>query len=210
MRFDDLSPTPSPSRDQQRDALRKGLGRAMLWATTRRLDDDLLLAACLEDQRYDSQLEDSRGDWLWPMIRALGAADRFRVPILHALYELSDERSANQLCELARCYAETGDDTFRMRLYEIVEQKPIADSGWLGEEEIIRLDGEAGFLFAVRVRGVRLSGRAWEWDDDGLFRHACERLGEGRVNELMENSADPAIHAFWVGWQKENNGFTGG
>ena len=204
MRFADLSPTSSPSRDQQRDALRKGLGRAMQWATTRRLDDDLLLAACLEDQRYDQQLEDSRGDWLWPMIRAVGAADRFRVPILHALYELSDERSANQLCELARCYAEAGDETFRMRLYEIVEQKPFAESGWLGEEEIIRLDGEAGFLFAVRVRGERLSGREWEWDDDGLFHHAGERLGEGRVNEMMKVSDDPAIRAFWEGWQKEN------
>ena len=200
----DHSPSSSPSHDQQRDALLKGLGRAVQWATTRRLDDDLLLAACLEDQRYDSQLQDSRGDWLWRMIRALGATDRFRVPILHALYDLSNERSANQHCELARCYAETGDETFRMRLYEIVDQKPIADSNWLGEEEIIRLDGEAGFLHAVRVRGERLDGRAWEWDDDWLFRHAGERLGEGRVNELMAVSNDPAIRAFWKGWQKEN------
>ena len=91
------------------------------------------------------------------MIRAVDAADRFRVPILHALYDLSDERSASQLCELARRYAEAGDDTFRTRLYEIVEQKPIADSRWLGEEEIVRLDGEKAFLFAARVRGETLA-----------------------------------------------------
>ena len=155
MRFADFSPPSSPSLDQQRDALRNGLGRAMQWAMARRLDDDPLLAACLRDRRFDVQVEDSRGEWLWQMIRAVDAADRFRVPILHALYELSDDRSANQLCELARCYAETGDETFRQRLYEIVEQKPIADSLWLGEEEIIRLDGEKAFLFAARVRGER-------------------------------------------------------
>jgi hypothetical protein len=204
MRFEDYSPPSSPWLDQQRDALRKGLGRAMQWAIERSLDDEALLAACLEDQRYDTQLEYSRGDWLWKMILAVAAADRFRVPILHALYELADERDATQLCELGRCYAEAGDETFRNRLYEIVEQKPISDSGWIGEEEIVRLDGEAGFLFAVRVRGERLAGRAWEWDDDGLFRQAGERLGEGRVTELMEGSTHPAIRAYWNGWQREN------
>jgi hypothetical protein len=50
------------------------------------------------------------------MIRAVGSVDRFRVPILHALYKLSDERSANQLCELALRYAEMGAETFRSRL----------------------------------------------------------------------------------------------
>jgi hypothetical protein len=204
MRFEDAQPPSSPSLDQQRDALRKGLGRAMLWAIDRSLDDEPLLAACLEDLRYDMQVEGSRGDWLWRMIRAVDATDRFRVPILHALYELGDERNANQLCELGRCYAETGDEAFRGRLYEIVESKPFPDSGFLGEEEILRLDGEAGFLFAVRVRGERLAGRLWEWDDDGLFRKAGERLGEGRVTELLEGTTNPSIRAYWEGWRREN------
>ena len=204
MTFEDGAPSSSPSLDQQRDALRKGLGRAMQWAIGRSLDDEPLLAACLEDQRHDMQVEGSRGDWLWGMISAVDAAGRFRVSILHALYELADEGDASQLCELARFYAEAGDETFRGRLYEIVEGKPFPESGWLGEEEIVRLDGEAGFLFAVRVRGERLAGRAWEWDDDGLFRDAGERFGEERVIELMECSTNPAIQTYWEGWQNEN------
>src|SRR3954464_6352490 len=98
MRLADFSPPSSPSLDQQRDALRKGLGRAMQWAMARRLDDGPLLVACLRDLRYDVQVECSRGGWLWRMIREVGAVDRFRVPILHALYDLADERSAGQLC----------------------------------------------------------------------------------------------------------------
>ena len=90
-----------------------------------RLDDEPLLVACLKDQRYDTQIEESRAEWLWEMVCAVDAVDRFRVPILHALYELSDERGAHQLCELAKHYGEAGDDTFRKRLYEIVEQKPL-------------------------------------------------------------------------------------
>jgi hypothetical protein len=203
MNIGDYSPPDPPSLDQQRDALQKGLGRAMRWATTRWLDDDPLLEACLRDLRFDTQIDEPRGDWLWRMIREVDAVDRFRVPILHALYELSDDRSANQLCELARHYAKAGDDTFRMRLYEIVERKPIAESHWLGEEEIIQLDGEEAFLFAARVRGGLLPSRDWEWDDEMLVHYAIERFGEERVDRLLENTRDGAIGFFRERWRRQ-------
>jgi hypothetical protein len=199
----DFSRPASPSLDQQRDALQKGLGRAMQWAMTRRLDDEPLLAACLWDQRYDTQLEETRVIWLWEMVRAVDAVDRFRVPILHALYELSDDRSANQLCELARRYAEAGDEAFRNRLYEIVEQKPVADGNCVGEEEIICLDGEKAFLFAARIRGKQLANREWEWDDGMLVNCAIERCGEKRVADVLEQSTDPAIQLFRDGWREQ-------
>jgi hypothetical protein len=209
VQFADYSPPSSPSLDQQRDTFQKGLGRAMQWAMARRLEDGPLLAACLRDLRYDSQVEDTRGDWLWRMIRALGAADRFRVPILHALHALSDGPSAGQLCELAGHYAEAGDEAFRMRLYDIVEQKPIADSPWLGEEEIVQLDGEEAFLFAARARGRRLADREWDWDDAALVQHAIGRFGETRTNDLIERATDGEIGPFregWKRWQKDQVG----
>jgi hypothetical protein len=192
MKFGDYSPTSSPSLDQQRDALQKGIGRAWQWALNGRLDDEALLDACLRDQRFDMQCEESRASWLWRVVGAARAAQRFRVPILHALHDLSDERNANQLCELARYYAETGDGTFRDRLYEIVEQRPFPDSAMLGEEEIIALDGEPAFLFAAQIRGRQLADREWEWDDRSLIDQAIDRLGEERINILMSESTDTA------------------
>src|SRR5262249_50937255 len=115
MNFGDYCPPSWPSLDKQRDALKKGLGRAWQWALNGCLNDEPLLQACLRDPRFDMQCEESRAGWLWQIVKAVEATQRFRVPILHALYELSDERSANQLCELARGYAETGDQTFRDR-----------------------------------------------------------------------------------------------
>ena len=150
----------------------------------------------------DAQVESSRADWLWQMVRAVGATGRFRVPVLHALYDLSDDRSANQLCELARRYAEAGDESFRTRLYEIVEQKPVADSPWPGEEEIVALDGERAFLFAARVRGRRLADREWEWDDGSLTALAVERFGEGHVSRLVEASTDEAVRRFREHWRQ--------
>jgi hypothetical protein len=168
-----------------------------------RLDEGTLLEACLRDQRFDVQVESSRGDWLWQMIRAVGATERFRVPILHALYDLSDECGAAQLCELARRYAETGDEGFRTRLYEIVEQKPFADRPWLGEEEVVGLDGEQGFLFAARVRGRLLADRPWEWDDGSLTDLATERFGAEYVSGLLKASSDEAINRFRENWQQD-------
>jgi hypothetical protein len=202
VKFGDYSPLSSPSLDQQRDALRKGLGRAMQWAMSGRLDDAPLMEACLRDQRFDMSVEDSRGNWLWQMIQAVGGADRFRVPILHALYDLSDDYSAGQLCELAKHYAKEGDSAFRTRLYEIVERKPFVDSPWLGEEEIIELDGESALVIAIEVRGRGLTNRDWAWDDERLIEQAIERFGEGPVSQLLDNSTDEAIREFQRMWHQ--------
>jgi hypothetical protein len=168
-----------------------------------RLDDEPLLQACLRDQRFDGQVEGPRGGWLWRTVEATGAGERFRVPILHALYDLADDRSANQLCQLGLRYAQAGDETFRTRLYEIVERKPVADSPWLGEEEIITPDGEPAFLFAARGRGRLLAGREWEWDDGRLIDLAAKRFGEEHVNRLLDGSSDEALTRFRERWRQD-------
>jgi hypothetical protein len=175
----------------------------MQWAVTGRLDDEPLIEACLRDQRFDAQIDSSRADWLWHMVRAVGSAERFRVPILHALYDLSDNCSAQQLCDLARHYAEMGDETFHTRLCQIVEQKPLADSPWLGEEAVIKLDGERGFMFAAQVRGRLLASREWEWDDGGLVDLAAERFGAEHVSRLLAASSDEAICRFRENWLQD-------
>src|SRR3954466_16199359 len=119
----DYSPAASPTMEQQSDAMRKGLGRVLQWAKAGLLNRDCLLRACLTDYRFDQQAEDSRGDWLWSIIQAQNCVDEFRPEILAALQELADERSANQLCELALQYARLGDQSFRSCLYEVVQKR---------------------------------------------------------------------------------------
>jgi hypothetical protein len=164
-----------------------------------------LVEACISDRRFDAQCEDSRGEWLWRILEATGSLQRLRVPILHALHELADERSAVQLCELARCFAGMGDRTFRDQLYEIVERRPLIDCPWLGEKEIITLDGQSAFLFVARSRGKRLESRDWEWDDGSLINEAVERFGEERVNILLSSSIDAAIERFGERWRQEKS-----
>ncbi len=196
----DFSPPSSPSIAQQQDALQKGLGRAHQWAIDGKLEDGPLLEACLQDLRYDSQIDGPRAHWLWTMVRASGAADRFRAPILQAFNGMPDERDLHQLCAIAAHYALTGDESFRRRLYEIVEQRPYLDRSWLGEEEIMQLDGEAAFAFAARVRGQRLIEGDSEWDHDGLVREAVDQFGKEPVDNLLANNTDEAIRAFAQAW----------
>lgn len=176
----------------------------MQWAMAGRLDEDVLLDACLHDKRYDRGFNAVRGHWLWPMMQAVDAVDRFRPAILDAIDNLAED-DALQLCELAFHYAETGDDEFRSRLYQIVRDKPFADTRYLGEKEIIRLDGGEAFLLAIGLRGRQLENRDWDWDDSVLMDEAIERLGETQVSELIEATADEAAKRFRDCWRQQQS-----
>ena len=204
MTFGDYAPPSRPSAGQQRDALRKGLGRAAQWASAGRLDEGRLLAACLTDQRQHRDFDDVRSDWLWRMIQATGSGSvvRFRAPVLQALRRLADPRSADQLCGLARCYAGAGDGEFRARLAAIVERKPIADRPWLGEEEVVALDGEEGFVFIAGARGRILARDELAWDER-VARVAEERFGAARVGELLTASDDEGVRQFRKAWDAQ-------
>ena len=173
----------------------------MQWADAGRLAYDPLLDACLSDQRYDSQVEDSRTDWLWQMIEIMDATDRFRVPILHALYELADEHSADQLCELGCRYAQTGDDAFLERLYEIVESRPFENCEGLGETELLRLDRQKALAFVARIRGEELTQRDWEWHDNSFVDEASDLLGENEVCRCLVESDDSRVELFLRQWR---------
>ena len=177
----------------------------MQWAMTGQLDEATLLDACLHDLRYDAQCEESRGTWLWQIIQACHAATRFRPAIIEAMQNLTDERTTQQLCELALHYASAGDEAFRSRLYQIVEVRPFDDIPWLVEWPILHLDGEQGFLFAARIRGQQLVKREWEWDDQYLLDVAVELLGEGRVNEMLQTSTDGTLKHYRDVWLQKKS-----
>ena len=201
MKFADLSPPLSPTLDQQRDALRKGHGRATQWAKAGCLTDEPLLEACLHDKRYDMQCEDNRGEWLWGILRSAGAIERFREEIVKSLRHASTERDAGQLSDLAFRYAKAGDDEFKTQLYEFVERKPVPDCPWIGEGQLLELDGEEAFRFIVRIRGKLLEGREWDWDNSAIVDRAIEKFGEQRVSSLLDDSADSAISRFATAWR---------
>ncbi|QDV19655.1 hypothetical protein Pan153_43210 [Gimesia panareensis] len=205
MKFFDVSPPPVPTPAEQRDALTKGLGRARRWAERGVLTKAPLVEACLQDLRYDHMCEAPRGDWLWEIINAAGFRNEIRVPLLHALYDLSDPENARQLCKLAQHYAASGDAAFRDLLYQIVTQKPLAaaDYDFLGESELLALEGERGFLCAAKSRGAQLKHIDWDWPEESLLREAGKLIGETRIRELLSSTSDPDLNRFFESWQQQ-------
>ncbi|HCO24022.1 MAG TPA: hypothetical protein DIT97_13590 [Gimesia maris] len=205
MKYSDVSPPPVPTPAEQRDALAKGLGRARLWAEQGMLTEAPLKEACLQDLRYDRMCEDLRGDWLWEIINVAGFCNTIRVPLLHALHNLSDPENARQLCKLAQHYAASGDAAFRDLLYQIVTQKPLAaaDYDFLGEAELLALEGERGFLSAAKSRGAQLKHIDWDWPEESLLREAGELFGETRIHELLNSTSDPDLNRFFESWQQQ-------
>ena len=199
----DLEPAERPSAFHCRDAVQKGLGRAVLWAKKGEWKETgVLLEACLNDLRYDRQCEEARGTWLWEIMEVVGAVDVFRGAILEALQRIDDGLAAQQLCQFCVLYAQQGDERFRSRLQDIVAHKPAPACPWLGEEELIELDREAGLLFAAQARGKALRDREWEGDDTSMIDAAVARLGEQAVLTLVdrESASSANVRRFRENW----------
>src|SRR5262249_26052891 len=79
-------------------------------------------------------------------------------------------------------------------------------SPWLGEEELVELDGEQAFLFAVRVRGMHLANREWECDDGSFIHFAIDRFGEEHVSNLLAATSEEAINRFRESWLRDKEG----
>jgi hypothetical protein len=203
LHFEDFSPPSTPSLDQQRDALQKGLGRVVHWAKAGTLASEPLLNACLIDQRFDVQCEDNRSDWVWNLIRITGSENKFRGQIENALRRVTVERDSDQLCELAFHFARHGEAEFVKLLYDVVERKPFVDSPNIGMEELLELDGETAFRFLARMKGKRLISEPWEWYDATVVNQAIEVFGEQRVREILDESSDQDVLRFGMKW-KEN------
>lgn len=174
----------------------------MQWARSGRLADETLLDACLHDKRYDSQCEDNRGGWLWSLIVATGAVERFRAPILTSFRQAAEEPEVHQLCELAFRYAESGDSEFEDNLYEFVRQRRVSDCPWAGEEQLLALGGDTAFRFIVQIRGELLEDHEWDWDDGAIVDRAIEKLGKDRVVRLLDDSTDVATRRFADAWKQ--------
>ena len=201
MQFLDFSPPSHPTLEQQKDALQKGLGRAFQWAQQGLVTEEILLEACLLDQRFDKQCEGNRGDFLWDIISVSGMEKRFRDPIFNAFCVETDNENTWQLCELAYYFAEAGDDGFRQQLYKIVGQRQTSDAPNLGEDQLLRLDGADALRFLTRLRGHNLANHDWDWDDSSVIRTAIELLGEQCVQAVLTESSDADVRRFASGWQ---------
>ncbi|WP_437200974.1 HEAT repeat domain-containing protein [Planctomicrobium sp. SH664] len=195
------APSESPTAEQQQQALKQGLGRAMQWARRGNLDKSLLLKACLSDGRYDKQTELSRGPWLWRLITASGADKHIEMPLLDALRHLSSDSDGPQLLDLASAYAQAGSEQFREELNRIARERGSEFLQYYAQKKLLQLDELPALLSIAQQRGEELQGRDWNSDDDLIIGFACKQFGDQAVRKLFAESGSLAVTRFADGWQ---------
>lgn len=173
-------------------ALRVGLGRPYLFLRDHGGGEQYrepILNACLHNTAYDPQVEGDRARYMWDIIHLTDDMPFYRREILSALATSSDLWDLDQLFDLARLFAEQGDDEARQAIYRRYEQIASEEAAglapWCGSLQIIELDGIEGLLFVVdRVGAIALADDEFV-EDDFILRSARERLGAEEVDSAL-------------------------
>ena len=154
------------NRDQFSRALRHGRGSAMQYVQQHGLSEvaEDVLAACLQNQAYDPQCEDSRAPWLFRMFRETPEYPRFAAAICAALAtEQESCHDLSQLIQLVSVMAQAGDqvaaDALRARFSPQVIQPD--DEAWSDADALVALDGVPAVLALARHMGPLLAEHDW-------------------------------------------------
>jgi hypothetical protein len=160
-------------------ALCEGRGAALMHVMEHGLEgiEDLVLAACLEEQAYDAQCEGHRALWLYRMFKDAPEYAFFRQRIIAELADISEESSAEQLCELACLMAQSGDDMAGAALREFVWRQDFSGGDDVfavyGCHAIASLDGLPAVIEIARRYGRILMG------DPQAFLDTLDELVDG-------------------------------
>lgn len=177
------------NRKEFRDALKKGLGRAVLHARRYGLDgmDNELRWALLQSQVYDPQCEWHRPAWLWKVMRAGRCEGRHRAAVLAALARSKEYRDLQQLSHLAYRYARAGDAAAKKALYAAFERLVGSDHHGI-ERELMRVDGTAALRRVADRVGKELAkgGDQWEFGVGRIWRHAKDEIGAAAASRALK------------------------
>ncbi|MBI3967504.1 MAG: hypothetical protein HY329_17855 [Chloroflexi bacterium] len=185
--------------------LRSGHGRPLLFlrdhdATPYR---DAILHACLHDLRYDGQVEEPRGNYLFELLQLTGEPDWYRARLIAALQQATKVNDKEQLVDLVYSFAKQGDAEARNALYESFTPRRVVHEHYsevdvAGAEQLVDLEGEAGLLFVMdRIGGGILDDPEWD-EDEFLLDFARKRLGGEVVRAVVAeaSASSPRILAY--------------
>ncbi len=194
--------------EQFEAAVRRGLGRAVLWLTRGEVVPDraFISYACTHNLAYDRQTEDNRARYMFDIVQATGEPDFYARAVIQALSEFGegnneadDERSIDQMFDLLGLLAKSGDPAARQSLLPLYAIKYAQHSGIFGGEALVDTDGLEGYLFVVRQWLQRPLEEDDAWYETSLLRDVEERFGAGPVQAFMAQAAsvEPAVGAYF-------------
>lgn len=182
-------------------ALRQGRGAAPMHVKAHGLAgaENILLAACIEEQAYDAQCEGHRAEWLYAMFKAAPQYEFFQRQLIAALRNPPEDCSLEQLCELVALMAGDGDaaagDALRT-FYWSQDSSEVVDAS--GAHALVRLDGLPALVAIARQNGALLQ------INPDAFIDSLEGLVDGEdaltvaVAELARHAQDDVAIAAYL------------
>jgi hypothetical protein len=163
-----------------------GLGRAVLFLQTNDSAPyrDDILSTCLHNDVYDNQVNGSRPEYLFDIVRASTDEYYIRTRLIEAMAHLEDGGDGWMVSILMRMFAQEGDQEAREALINSIERDPTEDHPALGQ--MIELDGLAGLVFVAECLGDRGSSDPGYSDNDALLADAIDRFGEDIVWQTLD------------------------
>lgn len=178
------------TKSQFADAIKKGLGRAVLCLQQSRstMYHDQILDAILESSAYDLQCEGHRPEYFYDVIKHSCELEFFVGEAMQSLGSAQDERLRDQLSELIVYTAKQGHEDLRRWIYEQFDQINVADSLCPGID-VIKLDGLAGLLYvADRIGGSLDPEECWRVSIE--IANLKEELGDEAIENALREAAN--------------------
>lgn len=131
--------------------------------------------AALTNYAYDAQSEGNRANYVARLIDISDKKDKLVNGVLKALAsERQDTWALDQLFALAGIFANQGNEVARKVIYDKYRKDVLEGSEWLGEEEIVKLDGIDGLRFIAERRGKALIKDPDDWEQCYTFEY-CQK-----------------------------------
>lgn len=174
------------------DSLKRGTGEAYLIAKENPTIDfsTYVIKGALRNYAYDGQSEPSRAQYILDLYSISDRKDKIRKAILKGLEnEQEDTWSLTHLFDLAKLFAQQGDQEMRNAIYERFYNNSIEGSDWVGYSEILKLDGLKGLIYIAEKIGKYLEQNPDDVQVDWILKSFQEENPDLNVNETLENLA---------------------
>lgn len=184
-------PTNPDVKLKFRSSIRRGTGEAYL-LMRRYANADFsgeIIKACLKNFAYDGQCESSRAGYLFELI-LLSNVPKIRAKILHALAtEYKHTWTLTQLFDLAKLFAQQGNEQAKRAIYARFLNNPIDGADWAGYAEIIDLDGLNGLLYIADKLGKCLQTNPDEWHDGMAISYFQQNHPDVDAEQALKQAA---------------------
>lgn len=149
-----------------------------------------IIKGALKNYSYDGQSESSRAQYIFDLYLLATKKEKIRKAILEGLTnENKDTWSLTHLFDIAKLFAQQGDQEMRQAIYNRFSSNTIEGSDWVGYSEILELDGLQGLIFIAEVLGKSIELNPDNWQDDLMIKHFQDENPDLEVMGILENLA---------------------